>query len=204
MSTWRSNQTDKNSDRYMEIKQLRYSKEIFGILSKGGFLSDSSYDQFKQAYFNELTDYKELYTDLLGAVGFNLETGENYYYASREMTNQVIVNKVDALCAWLMKLDLLKTYDSCIGPGYRFNQVDFQQSCQDLELSRKINKVFPNESCINDMADKLMMEMVDMGFAEQEIGTSEKIYRITAAFNYIERLLDCVEFCKEEIEEDNA
>lgn len=187
----------------IDLRDLHHSEGIFNRLSKGKFLSNNSNDRTLQDYFNELFDNQEFYDQLFKCIGFELQQGVDYFYLSRKNgPNQAAnyANKADALCAWLLRLDLLKSYDSSIGPGYRFNQVDFQSCCQALDLSRKIKKVYSGCSCINEMADKLMMDLEDIGFAEREI-TSEKIYRITPAFNYIERLLDSVEVCKEDLEE---
>lgn len=59
---------------------MKYTEEIFNILSKGGFISSNSVStQVKRLYDaieEELTDYYDYYK----GIGFYLEGGDGYYY----------------------------------------------------------------------------------------------------------------------------
>ena len=62
---------------------LKHSKEIFDILSKGGFISLNSVVQANRNYYDVIEDDFEAYRDYYEGVGFVLESGNGYFYFSR-------------------------------------------------------------------------------------------------------------------------
>lgn len=63
---------------------MKYTEEIFNILSKGGFISSNSISTQVKRYYDaieeELPDYYEYYR----GIGLYLEGGDGYYHFTRK------------------------------------------------------------------------------------------------------------------------
>ena len=101
---------------------LKHSKEIFDILSKGGFLSLNSVVQANRNYYDVIEDGFDAYRDYYEGVGFVLESGNGYFYFSRPEPKVNAVDKLARFCDWIDRLDFLKTFNSAFGSGYVFTK----------------------------------------------------------------------------------
>ena len=99
---------------------MKYTEEIFNILSKGGFISANSVSPAIKRYYDaieeDLTDYYEYYK----GIGFYLEGGDGYYMFTRQEAKVDLERKLEAVMKWIDYLSFLKTYDATFGPGYFF------------------------------------------------------------------------------------
>ena len=116
---------------------MQLSKEIFDILSRGGFIcSDSVNRQTKQMY-DAIEDNYEQYREYYRGVGFNLESGNGYYYFSRDESRVELESKLDRFTKWIDRLDFLKTFNSIFGPGFRFRASNIlEQIAADIDVAR--------------------------------------------------------------------
>ena len=80
---------------------MRYTKEIFDILSKGGFISRNSISQQRSHYFDAIEDSFQDYYDYYLGIGFVLEGGNGYYYFTRTENRVELADKVQRLALWL-------------------------------------------------------------------------------------------------------
>ncbi len=122
---------------------MKYTEEIFNILSKGGFISANSVSPAIKRYYDaieeDLTDYYEYYK----GIGFYLEGGDGYYMFTRQEAKVDLERKLEAVMKWIDYLSFLKTYDATFGPGFKFRPADIevQISCQ-MELKDKASNCF--------------------------------------------------------------
>ena len=90
---------------------MKYTEEIFNILSKGGFISANSVSPAIKRYYDaieeDLTDYYEYYK----GIGFYLEGGDGYYMFTRQEAKVDLERKLEAVMKWIDYLSFLKTYD---------------------------------------------------------------------------------------------
>ena len=54
---------------------MRYTKEIFDVLSRGGFISQNSVSQQKIQLYDAIEDEYNEYVEYYKGIGFNLESG---------------------------------------------------------------------------------------------------------------------------------
>ena len=59
---------------------LKYSKEIFDILSRGGFICSNSVRQGIKRMYEAIEDDYQTYREYYEGIGFTLESGNGYYY----------------------------------------------------------------------------------------------------------------------------
>lgn len=59
---------------------MRYTKDIFEILSTGGFISQNSISQQRSHLYDAIEDDFQNYRDYYEGVGFLLEGGNGYYF----------------------------------------------------------------------------------------------------------------------------
>ena len=62
---------------------MRYTKEIFDILNKGGFISQNSISQQRSRLYDAIEDDFQNYQEYFLGIGFLIEGGNGYYYFSR-------------------------------------------------------------------------------------------------------------------------
>lgn len=186
------------------IQKMKYTEEIFNILSKGGFISsNSTVPRVKRLYDvieEDLLDYHEYYK----GIGFYLEGGDGYYYFTRKEAKVDLERKLEAVKKWIDYLSFLKTFNSTFGSGYLFRPADIEiQIACDMELKEKASKLFPDKKKHEEVVRKLVDELQKMGFVELE-NEVDGTYKVMAAFHYMEDLIDCItipEEVKDEIPE---
>ena len=59
---------------------MKYTKEIFDILSRGGFICSNSVRRQTKTIYDAIEDNYEEYREYYSGIGFNLESGNGYYY----------------------------------------------------------------------------------------------------------------------------
>lgn len=183
---------------------MKYTEEIFNILSKGAFISINSVSPFTKTLYDVIDDDLAAYYEYFRGIGFYLEGGDGYYYFTRKDAKVDLERKLEAVCKWMDYLDFLKTFNTVFASGFLFRAADIlvQINC-DMELKEKAEKLFSDRKKHEEVVGKLIEEMLKMGFIEME-NEIDSTYKVTAAFHYIEDLMDCitiVEEVKDEIPE---
>ena len=80
---------------------MRYTKEIFDILSKGGFIAQNSISQQRSHLYDAIEDDFNDYQEYFSGIGFQLEGGNGYYYFSRAENRVDLTDKVQRLAQWI-------------------------------------------------------------------------------------------------------
>jgi hypothetical protein len=171
---------------------LKYSKEIFDILSKGSFISMNSVSQANRAYFDQIEDDFENYREYYEGIGFVLESGNGYFYFSRHEQRVNAVDKLARFCDWIDRLDFFKTFNSAFGSGFVYTKAKILEriSC-DMELKDKATKLYADKKAFADVIDRLTDDFVKAGFVELE-NDLEGLYKVTASFRYLEEMVNCL------------
>ena len=171
---------------------MRYTKEIFEILSKGGFISQNSISQQRSLLYDAIEDDFRQYQEYFEGIGFLLEGGNGYYYFSRQETKVELEDKVQRLAAWIDRLDFLKTFNTAFGSGFSFRKSNIlEEFSSDFELKEKARHIYTDLKTNDEKMDKLIGDMERLGFVELE-NELDGTYKVTAAFHYIEELIDCL------------
>ncbi|MGM9833376.1 MAG: condensin complex protein MksE [Candidatus Limisoma sp.] len=171
---------------------MRYTKEIFDILSKGGFISRNSIFQLRSHIYDAIEDDYESYLEYFRGIGFQLEVGNGYYYFSRTENKVELADKVQRLALWIDRVDFLKTFNNIFGPGFSFRKSNIlEKFSSDIELKEKARNLYPELKTNDEKIDKLITDLERLGFAELE-NELDGTYKVTSAFHYIEELIDCL------------
>lgn len=171
---------------------MRYTKEIFDILSKGGFISQNSISQLRSHLYDAIEDDFETYQAYYRGIGFLLEGGNGYYYFSRTESKVELADKVQRLAQWIDRVDFLKTFNSTFGSGFTFRKSNIlEKFSADIELKEKARHLYPDVKTYEEKMEKLIADLERQGFVEPEDET-DGTYKVTAAFHYIEELIDCI------------
>lgn len=176
---------------------MKYTEEIFNILSKGGFISSNSVStQVKRLYDaieEDLPDYYEYYK----GIGFYLEGGDGYYHFVRKEAKVDLERKLESALKWIDFLSFLKIYNSAFGSGFLFRAADIEMQIGcDIELKEKASKLFPDKKKYDEIVAKLVKELENMGLVEKE-NELDGTYKVLAAFHYMENLIDCITISEE-------
>ena len=114
---------------------MKYTEEIFNILSKGGFISSNSVSTQVKRLYDAIEEDLPDYYDYYKGIGFYLEGGDGYYYFTRKESKVDLERKLEAIQKWIDYLSFLKTYHSAFGPGFLFRAADIEiQIGCDIEL----------------------------------------------------------------------
>lgn len=176
---------------------MKYTEEIFNILSRGGFISSNSISTQVKRYYDaieeDLPDYYEYYQ----GIGLYLEGGDGYYHFTRKEAKVDLERKLEAALKWIDYMSFLKTYHSAFGPGFLFRAADIEiQIGCDMELKEKASKLFSDKKKHEEVVAKLINELEKMGFIEKE-NEVDGTYKVLTAFHYMEELIDCITISEE-------
>lgn len=171
---------------------MRYTKEIFDILSKGGFISQNSISQQRAHLYDVIEDDFQKYQEYFSGIGFLLEGGNGYYYFSRTESKVDLTDKIQRFAEWLDRLDFLKTFNNTFGSGFTFRKSSIlEKFSSDIELKEKAKNLYTDTKTNEEKIDKLISDLDKQGFVELE-NELDSTYKVTAAFRYIEELIDCL------------
>ena len=169
---------------------MRYTKEIFEILSRGGFISQNSISQQRAHLYDAIEDDFQQYQEYYEGIGFLLEGGNGYYYFSRTESKVELADKIQRMIGWIDRLDFLKTFNSTFGSGFSFRKSNIlEKFSSDIELKEKARHLYADLKTNDEKMDKLIADMERQGFIELE-NDLDGTYKVTAAFHYIEELID--------------
>ncbi|MCI7119331.1 MAG: hypothetical protein MR933_06005 [Prevotella sp.] len=179
---------------------MRYTKEIFEILSRGGFISQNSISQQRAHLYDAIEDDFQQYQEYYEGIGFLLEGGNGYYYFSRTESKVELADKIQRMIGWIDRLDFLKTFNSTFGSGFSFRKSNIlEKFSSDIELKEKARHLYADLKTNDEKMDKLIADMERQGFIELE-NDLDGTYKVTAAFHYIEELIDCLTIIETEQE----
>ena len=171
---------------------MRYTKEIFEILSKGGFITRNSISQQRSHYYDTIEDNFQEYYDYYYGIGFVLESSNGYYYFSRTESRVELADKVQRLAMWIDRVDFLKTFNSTFGPGFFFRKSNIlEKFSSDIELKEKARTLYTDVKTNQEKIEKLVGDLERLGFVEIE-NELDGTYKVTDAFHYIEEFIDCL------------
>ena len=174
---------------------MRYTKDIFDILSRGGFISQNSVSQQISNLYDAIEDDFQQYQDYFSGIGFLLEGGNGYYYFSRSE------NKVERMAEWIDRIDFLKTFNTAFGSGFTFRKSNIlEQFSSDIELKEKARHLYTDLKTNDEKMDKLIGDLQRQGFVELQ-DELDGTFKVTAAFHYIEELIDCLTIIETDTEQ---
>lgn len=180
---------------------MRYTKEIFDILSRGGFISQNSVSQQRSHLYDIIEDDFEDYREYYEGIGFLLEGGNGYYYFSRTESKVEMTDKIQRLALWIDRLDFLKTYNATFGSGFMFTKSNImEQFSSDIELKEKARQLYPDLKTLEEKVEQLIKDLDRQGFIELE-NELDGTYKVASAFHYIEELMDCLTIIETEEEQ---
>ncbi|MCQ2133804.1 MAG: hypothetical protein MJY88_02450 [Bacteroidales bacterium] len=178
---------------------MKYTKEIFDSLSRGGFVCSNSVRQSVKRWYEAIEDDYDSYKEYFDGIGFTLESGNGYYYFTRVESKVELNDKLERFSRWIDRLDFVKTFNSAFGPGFTFQRSNIlEQMAADIELKDKATKLYKEKMTLEEVVEKLVDEMEKMGFIELE-NELDGTWKVTSAFHYIEELVDCL-IVSEEVE----
>ena len=139
---------------------MRYTKEIFDILSKGGFISQNSVSQQLSNLYDAIEDDFQQYQDYYKGIGFLLEGGNGYYYFSRSENKTELADKIQRIAEWLDRIDFLKTFNTAFGAGFTFRKSNIlEQFSSDIELKEKARHLYTDLKTNDEKMDKLISDL---------------------------------------------
>ena len=154
---------------------MKYTEEIFNILSKGGFISSNSVSTQVKRLYDAIEEDLPDYYDYYKGIGFYLEGGDGYYYFTRKESKVDLERKLEAIQKWIDYLSFLKT---------------------DIELKEKETKLFSDKKKYDEVVGKLLKELESIGLIEKE-NELDGTYKVLSAFHYMEDLVDCITISEE-------
>lgn len=178
------------------------TREIFDILSRGGFICQDSVRTETKRLYDYIEDHFEEYKAFYKGIGFVLEAGNGYYHFSKEESRTELAFRLTRLGTWIDRLDFVKTFHSGFTSGARFTpSVIMEALSSDVELKEKARRLSEGKS-LGATVQSLVEEMEKAGFIEME-NEFEQRYKVTAAFHYLEDLVEMLTICEEEETNEN-
>lgn len=166
-------------------------KDIFEILSKGGFICSNSSQVHIQKLYNYIEENEEELNYYFSEINYLLSSGDEYYYFTRQKSMVDVKTKLEQAFKWIDIVDFFKSYDSSFGSGYRFEPQEISVLLKvnislktKLKALKKYTKTDNELEAIKKLVDRLKSE----GFVELEDENTDS-YKVMASFSYIESLI---------------
>ena len=180
---------------------MRFTEEIFEILSRGRFIACDSDDTHLKRYYDVIEEDFLNYKTYYQGIGFILESGHGYFFFSRKESRVDLERKIEALFKWIDYVSFFKSYDIAFGPGYVFREADIIARLNiHLDLQNQANKMFPSNDLHATVVSKLIKELESMNFVEC-INPLDATYKVLSSYRYIETMLESITL-EEEIEDE--
>ena len=177
----------------------RQTAEVFELLSKGQFICSNSVEDNIRKLYNVTDEHFEDMVIYFQAIGFVLEKGDEYFYFSRKEARADMERKIEQAYRWIDILDFCKAFNNSFGPGYRFTAADILvQVKMDASLKDKLEtfKKTGSDNAYADKVQKIIEELVKFGMLELE-NEINHLYKVTAAFKYLEQLIVSIHIAEE-------
>ncbi len=177
------------------------TKEIFELLSRGGFISQDSTSSDVRRLYEYIEENVEEYKAYYQGIGFVLEQGNGYFHFSREESRTELIRRLTTLGVWIDRLDFVKTFYNGFSTGVRFTPSAILEALTaDVELKEKARKLYGGQHSAKDTVQMLVDDMEKAGFIELE-NEFEQIYKVTSAFRFLESLVEMLTISEEEANE---
>jgi len=175
------------------------TQKIYDRLSKGAFIAIDSTDVEVRQLFTDIEENRDDYESYFGELGLRLESGDGYFYFSRiREPKPSMEQKLQSFALWVDILDFLKTFDIAFSTGLQFRDTQILERINlDVELSDKARKLFRKQKTNQEIVNKLIEELSGKGYAEL-INEQDGTYKVTAAFRYVEDLVNLITIYNEE------
>ena len=177
------------------------TQRIYERLSRGEFLSVDSTDSSTRHLYEDIEENFSDYYDYFKEIGLKLEQGNGYFFFSRiGEAKQTVEQKLESFSKWLDYLDFLKCYNQSFTAGYQFRKSHLtEQISIDIELREKASHLFIKYGAGSNLeiVNKLLQEMLSMGFAEC-VSEQDETFKITSAFHYVEELVNMIQIANED------
>ena len=177
---------------------------IFDYLSKGHFINSNSIDQVQRELYSVLEDQENL--DILSnyfkQIGFQLESGDGFFYFSREEDRAGMERKINAAFKWIDIMDFITTFHSGFAPGLRFYTTDLVEQVRVNGLLRTKLQDMNTRSASPSSKEQigtLLKKMEREGFIEK-VDEFDDAWKVTAALNDLQQLIMAIELPEEEDE----
>lgn len=180
------------------------TKEIFELLSRGGFISADSVRADVRRLYDYIEENYEEYKAYYQGIGFVLEQGNGYFHFSREESRSELTRRLTSLGVWIDRLDFVKTFHSGFSTGVRFTPSAITEAISaDVELKEKARKLYAAPHSAKETVEALLDDLVKAGFIELE-NEFEQVYKVTSAFHFLEGLVEMLTISEEEAADETA
>jgi hypothetical protein len=167
----------------------KQSSEIFGILSRGHFISSNG----SKGKLYDIISYEDNYPQLkqfYHHTGYTLEHGHNYYYFSQpDEPNQSVEKKLEQFAYYIDVMDFFSSMDQKPTVGTRYRIAQIAEECYTNErLKQKLLALSRKEKMI-DKVSEIATDLAQSGFFEQE---DEDTFKVMDAIHYLEQVISLI------------
>lgn len=174
------------------------TREIFEILSRGGFICQDSARTENRRLYDYMEEHFEEYKAYYQGIGFVLEQGNGYFHFTREESRAELARRLATLGVWIDRLDFVKTFFGGFTAGCRFTPSAITEAtAADVELKEKARRLYEGGRSVKAAVDQLVEDLLKAGFIELE-NEFEQRYRVTSAFHFLEDLVEMLTITEEE------
>ena len=174
--------------------------EVFEVLSRGGFICSNAVRPGGRDLYRYAEENEEHLAGVFAEVGYQLETGNNYYYFSRPgEDSQSRERKITKALRWLDTLAFFTTYRKDLCRGARITpheitaQLEINNSLKDQLAGLRRGGAEKNHT---EQIDALFAELRREGFIELENETTQT-WKLLDAWDYMEQLVMAVNISDE-------
>lgn len=178
-------------------KLPKQTAAIFDHLSNGHFVNSNSINQVQRELYTVLEGQEnlEILSNYFKHIGFQLETGDGYFYFSREEDRAGMERKINAAFQWIDILDFFTTFHNGFAPGLRFYTTEIVEQVRVNGLLRTKLQDMNTRSASpssKEQIDSLLKKMEREGFIEK-VDEFDDAWKVTAALHYLQQLIMAIE-----------
>lgn len=176
-----------------------YKKEIYQILSKGKFISQTSIERRIRTYFENLQENEEVYKKYFEEEGLILDCGRGYYQFCYDVENENTSSATQIIKKYITIFSILIAWRDDIGPGSSFQRKELLDAYNagNEDFKSELSSFATRNSYIDVIKELITTLRLD-GFIEKYMENGEEKFYVTSAYNYLEDLYNnCVVYNEE-------
>jgi hypothetical protein len=164
--------------------------EIFAHLSRGWFLSLNTPISKHQRWFLAIQQQEADFRQLFALVGFQLEQGNGFFYASRLLGKSALEEQLEKAHKYIQWLNFLTCWQPSVGVGFRFSAQDLLEACAaSRSLGKQLGQLSSRQSDSRTEQVKAFLRKLERESLIAEISPQTGEYLVLSAYHFVEELL---------------
>jgi hypothetical protein len=170
------------------------TRDIFDYLRQGHFLSANHPDVTHRDIFRQCQQYYDVLLEYFKPLGYYLESGQNYYHFTKDLSRQQIEKKLKSMLGFIDHISLMLQYNGSFDIGWEGTPTDMEVAVRaDPLLKQALLRLYGKDGApIRNQCKQVFDFFKSSGFMAT-IDDIDERYRVLDAYGYIREYTQAIQ-----------